>query len=141
MKTSILRKLSVVILMANLCGCRSLGLAPSDEELIRSAVAHWKVAMATENMDRLKACYSENYTTSRGDNKESMCELMKKVFDSSFMDNVEIDMEKAQVIIEQDKAKFGPIDFISDRGVWPMELTLQKEKSKWLITGSEGLQQ
>ena len=141
MKRSILKNLSIVVLIASLSGCRTLGLAPSDEELIHSTVSRWKTAMVTKNLDKLTACYSENYTNSRGDNKESMGELMTKAFNSGFMDNVEINMEKAQIIIEQQTAKFGPIDFISDRGVWPMELTLQKEKGKWLITGSEGLQQ
>lgn len=141
MKKSILKNLSMVVLVTSLSGCRMLGLAPSDEKLIRSTAARWKAAMLTKNLKKLTACYSDNYTSSKGDNKESMSELMKKAFDSSFMDDVKINMEKAQVIIVADKAKFGPIDFISDRGVWPMELTLQKEKEKWLITGSEGLQQ
>ena len=140
MKKLILIHLSLPILITSICGCANLRLGPSDEDLIRSTIAHWKVAMATENIDRLLACYSEDYINSRGENKETMRELMTRVFDSGFMDSVEINTEKAQITIEADTAKVAPIDFISDRGVWPMELTLRKENGKWLITGSEGFQ-
>lgn len=122
-------------------GCQFLGLQPTDEDLINITMSHWKAALETENVDRLLAIYSDSYTTSEGDDKESIRELIRRSFESGFMETVEIKMENAIVIIEGDRAKYRPIEFISDTGIWPMELTLQKENGNWLIVSSERLEQ
>lgn len=141
MKKSVIRNFCLILVGLSLYGCQFLGLQPSDEELIHKTIANWKEAMETEDVDRLLAIYSEQYETSEGDNKESMRELVKRSFDSGFMETVEIDMGNAKVIVKGNIAKFGPIDFISDTGIWPLELTLQRENSEWLILSSKRLGQ
>jgi hypothetical protein len=141
MNNAFFQKLSPVILGLFLCGCQYLGLQPSSEERICTTMENWKKAMKAENVDELLSFYSDSYKTSEGQDKESMRALVKRSFDSGFMETVEIKMNKARVIIDGNIAKFGPVEFISDTGIWPMEITLQKENGKWLIIGSERIKQ
>jgi hypothetical protein len=66
---------------------------------------------------------------------------MTKAFESNFMDNIEINIEDAEVMIEGDKAVFGPVEFISDIGPDLLEYKLRKEEEAWLIVGSTRLEQ
>ncbi len=141
MKKAIFQKLYLVIFVLLLCGCQILGLQSSDEELIYKTMGWWKEAMETKNVDRLLAIYSDSYKTSEGDDKETMRVLVQRSFESGFMETVEINMEKARAIVAGNRAKFGPIEFISDTGTWPMELTLQEENKNWLIVSSRRLGQ
>ncbi len=142
MKKSVILNLSLAVLAAVLVyGCQTLGVGPSDEELVSTTMAEWKAAMAAKDMDKLMATFSDNYVSTRGTGKDSMREFMTKAFESNFMDNVEINIEDAEVMIEGDKAVFGPVEFISDRGTFTLEYKLQKEEEAWLIVGSTRLEQ
>jgi hypothetical protein len=70
-----------------------------------------------------------------------MREFMTGAFESDFMDNVEINIEDAKIIIEGDKAAYGPVEFVSDRGTFVLEYKLRKEEEAWLIVGSTRLEQ
>jgi len=142
MKKSVILNLSLAVLAAVLvCGCQTLGVGPSDEELVNTTMAEWKAAMAAKDMDKLMATFSENYVSTRGTGKDSMREFMTRAFNEGFMDNVEVNVEDAQIMIEGDKATFGPVEFISDRGTFALEYKLQKEEDAWLIVGSTRLEQ
>ena len=137
MKKSFILNLSLVVLAIILCGCQTLGVGPSDEELVSTTMAEWKAGMAAKDMDKLMATFSENYVSTRGTGKDSMREFMTKAFDEGFMDNVEVNVENAQITIEGDKATFGPVEFVADRGTFKLEYSLQKEDGAWLIMGSK----
>ncbi len=142
MKRSVILNLSPVVLAAFLvCGCQTLGVGPSDEQLVNTTMAEWKAAMVAQDIDKLMAVYSENYVSSRGDGKDSIRELMTRAFDEGFMDSVEVKIEDPQITIEDDKATFGPVEFVSDRGTFTLEYKLQKEDGAWFIVGSKRLEQ
>ncbi len=140
MKKSVILNLSLAVLVAILfCGCQTAG--PSDEQLISTTMTNWKASLIAEDLDKLMAVYSMNYVSTRGTGKDSMREFMTKAFESNFMENVEINIEGAKAMIEGDKAVFGPVEFISDRGMFRLEYKLQKEEEAWLIVGSTRLEQ
>ncbi len=142
MKRSVILNLSLFVLAAFLvCGCQTLGAGSSDEELISTTMAEWKAAMAAQDIDKLMAVYSENYVSSRGGGKDSIREFMARAFEQNFMDSVEVKIEDVQITIEDDKATFGPVEFVSDRGTFTLEYKLQKEDGAWLIVGSKRLEQ
>ncbi len=142
MKKSVILNLSLFVLAAFLvCGCQTLGVGPSDKELISTTMAEWKAAMVAQDIDKLMAAYSENYVSSRGGGKDSIRELMTRAFDEGFMDSVEVKIEDVQITIEDVKATFGPVEFVSDRGTFTLEYKLQKENGAWLIVGSKRLEQ
>lgn len=138
MKGSTIIKLSVGLLTLVLaCGCQMFSRGPSNEELINSTMADWKAALIAKDLDKLMAVYSENYVSSRGTDKVSVREFMMRVFERGYMDNVNINLEDAEITIEEDKAKVHPVKFISDRGTMTIEYTLQKESGTWLIVGTK----
>ncbi len=140
MKKPVILNLSLVALVAIMvCGCQTAG--PSDEQLVNTTMANWKTSLIAEDLDKLMAVYSMNYISTRGTGKDSMREFMTKAFESNFMENVEINIEGAKATIEGEKAVFGPVEFISDRGTFTLEYKLQKEDGNWLIVGSTRLEQ
>jgi len=141
MKKSVILNLSLVVLAVILCGCQTLGVGPSDEELISTTMAEWKAAMVAKDLDKLMATFSENYVSSRGSGKDSMRERLAGAIERGFLDNVEVNIENAQIMIEGDKATFGPVEFVADRGTMMLEYTLQNENGTWLIMGSKRYEQ
>ncbi len=142
MKRSVILNLSLFVLAAFLvCGCQTLGVGPSDEELISTTMAEWKAAMVAQDIDKLMAVYSENYVSSRGGGKDSIREFMARAFEQNFMDSVEVKIEDTQITIEGDKATFSSVEFVSDRGTFTLEYKLQKENGAWFIVGSKRLEQ
>ena len=137
MKKSFILNLSLAVLSVTICGCQTLGVGASDEELISTTMAEWKAAMAAKDIDKLMATFSDKYVSTRGTGKDSMREFMTKAFDEGFMDNVEVNVENAQITIEGDKATFGPVEFVADRDTFKLEYSLQKEDGAWLIMGSK----
>jgi len=140
MKKSVILNLNLAVLVAILvCGCQTAG--PSNEQLVSTTMADWKASLIAEDLDKLMTVYSMNYVSTRGTGKDSMREFMTKAFESDFMNNVEINIEDAEIVIEGDKATYGPVEFISDRGTFALEYKLQKEEEAWLIVGSTRLEQ
>jgi hypothetical protein len=92
-------------------------------------------------MDKVMAAYSENYASERINGRNEIRRFMTRVFDEGWLENVEINLEEAEATIEDDKAQFGPVVFISDRGPMKVDYHLQKEKGTWLIVSSERLEQ
>lgn len=142
MKRSVITTLGVAVLAAALvCGCQTLGRGPSNEELVNTTMADWKAALTAKDLDKIMAAYSENYASERGTDKNSVREFMARVFDEGWMDNIKVNMESAGTTIEGDKAQFGPVEFISDRGTMKIDYTLQKEDGAWRIVGSKRQEQ
>ena len=140
MKKSVIINLSLSVLVVILVyGCQTAG--PSDEQLVSTTMANWRASLISEDLDKLMAVYSMNYVSTRGTGKDSMREFMTKAFESNFMENVEINIEDAKIMIEGDKATFGPVVFVSDRGKFTLKYNLQKEDGAWLIVGSKRLEQ
>jgi len=137
MKKSVILNLSLVVLAVTLCGCQTPGVGPSDEELVSTTMAEWKAAIVAKDIDKLMATFSENYVSSRGSGKDAMRERMSGAIERGFLDSVEVNIENPQITIEGDKATFGPVEFVADRGTMTLEYSLQKENGAWLIVGSK----
>jgi len=128
--------LALALLLVN--GCSDpLGMGPSDEKLIKGTMTEWKAANKAKDIDRIMNTISENYVSFMGGGKQSMRDFLTGAIDRGFMDNVEINIKDAESTIEDDKAKFGPVKFIGERGPFVIYYKLQKEGNKWLIIGTE----
>lgn len=136
MKKSVIMNLGMAALIAVLAGGCQIG-GPSDEELINTTIADWKAAHTAKDLDGLMATLSEDYVSMEGGGKDSMREFISRAFEGGFMDNVEIKIEDAEITMEGDKAMFGPVKFVGDRGTFAFNHILQKEDGKWLIVGAE----
>jgi len=140
MNRSVITELAIGVLAAVLiCGCQSVG-GPCDEELVNCTMTDWKAALIAQDLDKVMAAYSEDYTSTRG-GKDSVREFMTRVFEEGYLDNAKVNLEKVEITIEEDKAEFGPVEFVADMGTFTLEYTLQKEDKAWLIVGSRVVEQ
>jgi hypothetical protein len=140
MKETVIINVGAAVLILVLAGgCQIGGL--SDEELISWTMTDWKAALTAQDLDRLMAAYSENYVSNRADSKDAARERMTRIFERGWMDNVKVNLENAKITIDGDKAKFGPVEFISDEDMFTYEYTLQKEYGAWFIVSSKGQEQ
>jgi len=141
MNRLVLMKLGVGLVTAALVyGCQSVGGGLSDEELINCTMTDWKAALIAQDLDKVMAAYSEDYASTRG-GKDSVREFMTNVFEQGYMENTKVNLGSAETAIVEDKAEFGPVEFISDMGTFRLEYVLQKEDEAWLIVGSRMVEQ
>ena len=129
----------VALAVVVLCGCQILGLGPSDEDLINATMAKWKAALVAHDMDKFMQTYSENYRNIEGGDKNSVREFVAGVIEQGYLDNLEVNLEDAQITIEGDMATVAPVELTSDAGTYVLEYNkLQKENGDWLIVDSKG---
>jgi len=135
MKKSVITKLGAGVLVAVLlCGCQ---MGTSDEKLINATMANWKEALITQDLDKFMDSYSEDYESDRGFGKEEIRGFMERGIDEGFLDDIEVDIEGAEIAFEGDKAQVAPVVWIGERGEMTMEFTLQKEEDTWRIVSSK----
>jgi ketosteroid isomerase-like protein len=121
-----------------LCGCQILGLGPSDEELINATMAKWKAALIAHDVDKFMETYSENYLNTEGGDKNSIREYVAEVIQQGYLDNLDVNLEDAQITIEGDTATVAPVELNSDEGTYVLEYNkLKKENGVWLIISSK----
>jgi hypothetical protein len=132
----------IALAIIMLCGCQILGLGPSDEELVNTTMVKWRTALIAHDMDKFMETYSENYTSTQGGNKNSVREFVTGVIDQGYLDNLEVNLEDAQITIESEVATVAPIELTSDTGTYVLEYAkLQKENGVWLIVSSKTQEQ
>jgi len=128
----------VALALVILCGCQILGLGPSDEDLINATMSKWKAALIAHDVDKLMETYSENYLNTEGGDKNSVREYVAGVIDEGYLDNLEVNLEDAQITIEDDNATVAHVELTSDTGTYVLEYNkLQKKKGNWLIVSSK----
>ncbi len=135
MKKSVIMKLGVVVFAAVLLsGCQ---IGPTDEKLVKLTMSDWKASLIAQDLDKLMETYSEDYKSIRGGDKEATRDFMGRAFNEGWVDNIAVDLENAEMKIEENKAEFAPVELVT--GSWDATIgfTLQKEKKLWLIVGSE----
>ncbi len=136
MKKSVILNLGFFVFAAAFCGCQTPVEGPSDEQLINTTMTEWKAAFEARDLDRLMVLFSENYISSTGSSKVAMHERMAGAIERGSLDNVKIEIQSAKLTLAGDRATFGPVEIILDRGTLALEYTLQKEDGKWLIVSS-----
>lgn len=119
-------------------GCHS---GASDQKLITNTMADWQTAMQAKDVDKIMEAYSENYTSERGSGKDGVRQFMTRAFERGFMDSAEVKVDEAEAAIDGDKATFGPVKFVSDRGEFVLEYSLAKEDKAWRIVGTKRVQE
>jgi len=119
-------------------GCATTGSGASDGEQISALLEQWKQAILAKNVDALMATYSENFAHDgyeyEAPDKAAFKEYIEGSIDMGGFDNVEVDLESANISIEDGKATVYPIDYTNWEGSIVIELTLAKEKQGWMIT-------
>jgi ketosteroid isomerase-like protein len=112
-------------------------MGPTDEELINTTMSNWKQALIDMDVDAILAGYSEDFSSERVQGKDEMREFMERAIDEGWLENIDINLEIAQLTITDDSAEFAPVEIIGDAGEMEIEFTLKKEDKKtWRIIES-----
>jgi ketosteroid isomerase-like protein len=110
---------------------------PSDEDALRKLVETYTTAFQAGDVDTLIPLYSKNYETERGDYEQTV-ERMREWVPRMAEWDVEISADNAEIAIEGNTARVGPVTFESDRGSRDTTLlTTKEEDGCWRITGAE----
>ena len=126
-------------------------LLPSDESRIKKLFKEGAAAIEKEDLDAVMSGVSFNYHDENGLSYLSAKELLKSVFQR--MDYINAEYEDLRVTVKKDKTATADMDVRivetigTDTGYImgdlsnPVHLTftLQKERTKWLVTKTEGL--
>ena len=127
-------------------------LMPSDESRIRKLFREGATAIEKEDLDAVMARVSFNYSDGNGLTYLSIRELMKSIFQR--MDHIKAEYEDLRISVGKDKTATADMDVRivatigTDTGYIlgdisnPVHLkfTLEKERTKWLVMKTEGLQ-
>jgi ketosteroid isomerase-like protein len=119
-------------------GCATTGSGASDSDQISALLGQWKAAILAADADRIMATYSENFAHDgydyEADDKAGLREYIQGSIAQGNFDDVEVDMEDADIAIEEGTATVYPIGYTNAEGTVTIKLTLTKEKAGWLIT-------
>ncbi|MCP4262069.1 MAG: hypothetical protein GY774_31905 [Planctomycetes bacterium] len=137
MKKSVILNFVFLVFAAAFCGCQTPVEGPSDEQLINTLMTEWKAAFEAKNLNRLMMLFSENYVSSNGSSKVAMRVSMEGAIERGLLDNIEINIQDAQLTLIGETATFGPVEIKSDRGILSIEYTLEKANNIWLIVSSK----
>jgi ketosteroid isomerase-like protein len=97
----------------------------------------WKQAIIDNDVDAILAGYSEDFSSERVEGKDQMREFMEGAIDQGWLENIDINLEIAQLTITDDTAEFAPVEIIGDNGEMELNFTLKKEDKKiWRIISS-----
>jgi uncharacterized protein (DUF2164 family) len=119
-------------------GCAALRGGPSDEELLGELLTNYKAALDQGDADKLISLYSKNYQTSRGGSYDQMVSRLREFLPRLKEYEVEVLVADANIVIDGNTAKLGPITFESAMGSRDMVLVATKEDDGvWRITGRE----
>lgn len=123
-------------------GCAMLRGGPSDEELLHDLLNTYKTALEAGNAEGLIALYSKNYESPRGATYEETVERMRQWIPRLAERDVEISIADAEIEIEGDTARLGPITSETPRGTRSSTLIVTKEEDGvWRITSRERIRE
>ena len=127
-----------VALVCAATGCAMLKGGPSDEDMLGELLQTYKTGMEAGNAEAVIALYSENYESARGGTYEEMVERMERFIPRMAERDIELGIDEAEIQIEGDTARVGPIVSEGRRGTMRRTLICTKEEDGcWRITGSE----
>ncbi len=126
-------------------------LWPSDESRIKKLFKEGSRAIEKEDLGTVMSKVSFNYRDEHGMSYLYVKETMKSVFQR--MDHIKIEYENLRINVKADKTATADMDvriiatigndtgYIMGDVSNPVHLkfTLEKERTKWLVTGTEGL--
>jgi hypothetical protein len=126
-------------------------LWPSDESRIQKLFRKGSRAIEKKDLDSVMSKVSFNYRDEHGMSYLYIKEMMKSVFQR--MDHIKIEYENLKINVKADKTATADMDvriiatIATDKGYIlgdstnPVHLkfTLGRERTKWLVTGTEGL--
>ena len=138
MTKSTVLNLGVAVLVGVLVwGCATTTKGPTDEELIMTGTQECLAAAKAQDIDGLIAHYSDDFYNYELGDKKGMKAFLEEAKSMGYLDGLEIDLEKAQTVIDGDTATVSPVIINGVFGTATIGFNLIKEGADWQITDME----
>jgi hypothetical protein len=133
MKKFVVLSLALVLVIA--AGCATTSKSISDEEQIKKQMEEGIANIKAKNYDAFEKTISESFYAGVVGDKKDLLAYLKNADDMGFLDDIEIDVSEAEIVIEGDKGTVSPV--YADGGFGSLGLTFEgaKENGVWMITG------
>ena len=138
-KTTLLPSIIAGCIILGLTGCASVSKGPSDKDLVQNLLDEWKAATEAQNLDRMMACFSNDFRGDEG-GKDEMRAFLAEFIDSGNLDDAEVDLEKVETIIDGTTASVLSTWLSSTAGSLGIDLDLQKDPDgQWRIVALDAM--
>lgn len=132
-----------VFCLALAMGCATSGGAKKEAKAtadpkveITKVVGDWGGALATKDIEKIMAYYSDAFKDGEGRDKAALKDFIKGAIDAGYLDGAKVNVAAAQVAVTGDQATVSPISLSGSMGEISLSLTLKKEAAGWHIVGS-----
>ncbi len=126
---------SLTLALALVAGCATTGAGMSDEELVQMQLETWAQGLVEQDMDLFLSTVSENFSARQAPDKETFAGFIAQAMDAGYLEEAEVFLDDAQIVIEDDVASVYPVDLMSIAGSVAVEVVLTKEDGEWLVSG------
>jgi ketosteroid isomerase-like protein len=131
MKKGILR-VTLAVMVVSLLGCQT-----TQEQNIRAALVDLQDAYVEQDLDKIMAVYSEDYTGQEGERKGQVREYLEGVMYQGYLSSTRVDIEDVEIEIEGDIATVAPVRYTGNWGQMDIKNTFKKEGSTWRVISGE----
>jgi hypothetical protein len=134
-KTAILTLCVTFVIAVLAGGCATGAKGPSDEELIASTLANWKMGMEQKNVEMLKLAISDEFDHYEYGNKDQMIGFLSGAFTDGTLDSAKVSLETAETKIDGKTANVYPVELVAAFGSATIGFTMTKEDDgQWRAT-------
>jgi len=136
-ETRTLVTLLVMAIIAVVVGCATTSSGPNPAKQVTAVLDAYHAAMRTQNVEKLLAVFSEDFSNSQGATKPMLRGYFEAVLDT--LKTVEIDMAQCEISMEGDSASAEPVIYTSSAmGKVSNSYRMKKENDgAWRIVNSE----
>ena len=137
-KLCAMRMITLFLLPAVAVGCATSAKGPSDAEQVGALLGVWKAGILAKDVNKIMSTYSEAFSHDGyeydAESKAALREYIEGSIDEGNFDDVEVEIESADITIDGSNANIYPIDFSTYQGTVSIELIATQEKGGWRFT-------
>lgn len=122
------------LVVALVAGCATVK-GPSPEEQIKQTISDWTAATVAKDVDKMMTFVDEDFSSSEWPDKDAYKTFVADSVEMGYLDDLEVSTENAKITFEgEDKATVYPIDITAQFGTATLNVVLEEEDGKWLIS-------
>ena len=108
------------------------------KELVKQALADFKVGMENHDIDKLMAPISANFDHYEWQNKETLRGFIMDQMEQGMLDEPEVDIENAEITSDGDLVTVYPVEMVAGNMPLTIEFTFGKDDDNvWRVTSME----
>ncbi len=137
MKKSAMMTLASALVLLVAAGCATTSGDPvlTDEEQIAKQLQEGIASIVAKDYSLFEKSVSDDFYSNVIGNKEDLLDYLKNADDMGFLDDLEVDLSEAAIVVDGDKASISGITAKGAFGSQPLTFDGVKENGVWLITG------